>query len=30
MERDQGGILGLLWQKENGNWRIVSYEAFSP
>jgi len=30
MERDQGGILGLLWQKENGNWRIVSYEAYSP
>ena len=30
LERDQGGILGLLWQKENGNWRIVSYEAFSP
>ncbi len=30
MEGDQGGILGLLWQKENGNWRIVSYEAFAP
>jgi hypothetical protein len=28
MERDQGGVLGLLWKKENGNWRIVSYEAF--
>ena len=28
MERDQGGVLGLLWQKENGNWKIVSYEAF--
>ena len=28
MERDQGGVLGLLWKKENGNWKIVSYEAF--
>ncbi len=21
-------VLGLLWSKENGNWRLVSYEAF--
>ena len=28
LERDQGGVLGLLWKKENGRWKIVSYEAF--
>ena len=28
LEGDQGGVLGLLWKKENNNWRIVSYEAF--
>ncbi|MCH8017644.1 MAG: hypothetical protein IH917_13585, partial [Acidobacteria bacterium] len=28
LEGDQGGVLGLLWQKENGNWKIVSYEVF--
>ena len=28
LERYQGGVLGLLWQKENGQWKIVSYEAF--
>ena len=28
IERDQGGVLGLLWKKENGQWKIVSYEAF--
>ena len=28
LERDQGGVLGLLWKKENGQWKIVSYEAF--
>ena len=22
------GILGLLWTRENGNWRIVSYRVF--
>ena len=24
-----GGALGLLWTRENGNWRIISYEAFN-
>ena len=28
LERDQGGVLGLLWKRENGRWKIVSYEAF--
>ncbi len=28
MEGDQGGVLGLLWAKENDRWKIVSYEAF--
>ncbi len=28
MEGDQGGVLGLLWAKEKGRWKIVSYEAF--
>ena len=28
LEGDQGGVLGLLWKKENGNWRIVAYEVF--
>jgi hypothetical protein len=23
-----GGILGLLWNRENGQWRIVAYRAF--
>jgi hypothetical protein len=23
-----GGVLGLLWMRENGNWRIVSYRTF--
>ena len=22
---NRGGVLGLLWMRENGNWRIVSY-----
>ncbi len=26
---ENGGVLGLLWTRENGNWRIVSYEAFN-
>ncbi len=25
---DGGGVLGLIWMKEDGNWRIISYEAF--
>jgi len=28
VEGQEGAIFGLLWTKENGNWRIVSYEAF--
>ncbi len=24
----EGGALGLLWIREDGFWRIVSYEAF--
>ena len=28
LERDQGEVLGLLWKRENGRWKIVSYEAF--
>jgi hypothetical protein len=28
LEGDQGGVLGLLWARENGRWKIVSYEAF--
>ncbi len=28
IEGDQGGVLGLLWAKENGRWKIVSYEVF--
>ena len=23
-----GGVLGLLWNRENGQWRIVAYRAF--
>ncbi len=23
-----GGVFGLVWTRENGHWRIVSYEAF--
>jgi hypothetical protein len=23
-----GGVFGLTWTRENGNWRIVSYESF--
>ena len=23
-----GGTLGLLWERENGSWRIVSYRTF--
>jgi hypothetical protein len=23
-----GGVLGLLWMRENGKWRIVSYRSF--
>lgn len=25
----EGGVLGLLWIREDGFWRIVSYEAFA-
>jgi hypothetical protein len=25
-----GGILGLLWSRDNGQWRIVAYRAFEP
>ena len=25
---DAGGVLGLLWQREDSNWRIVAYEVF--
>ncbi len=28
LEGDQGGVLGLLWRRENGRWKIVSYEVF--
>ena len=28
IEGDEGGILGLLWRKMQGRWRIVSYESF--
>ena len=24
---DQGGILGLLWDKQDGDWKIVSYDV---
>ena len=27
IEEELGGTLGLLWMKEAGEWRIVSYEA---
>jgi hypothetical protein len=27
-KRERAGTLGLLWARENGNWRIVSYRAF--
>jgi hypothetical protein len=27
-KREKAGALGLLWMKEDGNWRIVSYRAF--
>ena len=27
--KDEGGaILGLLWNRENGQWRIVAYRSF--
>ena len=26
--RRQGGVLGLLWTRENETWRIISYDAF--
>jgi hypothetical protein len=26
-QRD-AGVLGLLWKRENGNWRIISYRSF--
>jgi hypothetical protein len=25
---DGGAVFGLLWARENGNWRLVSYEVF--
>jgi hypothetical protein len=25
-----GGVFGLVWAREDGHWRIVSYEAFEP
>ena len=27
-EENQGGVLGLLWMREIGNWRIISWEVF--
>ena len=27
-KRERAGALGLLWIREEGNWRIVSYRAF--
>ena len=27
-KREGSAILGLLWTRENGNWRIVAWEAF--
>jgi hypothetical protein len=27
-KRERAGVLGLLWIREEGNWRIVSYRAF--
>ena len=29
VEGNQGGALGLLWTKESGAWRIVSWEAYA-
>jgi len=26
----EGGVLGLLWIREDEFWRIVTYEAFEP
>ena len=28
VEGNRGGVFGLLWTKENGAWRIVSWEAY--
>jgi hypothetical protein len=25
-----GGVLGLLWTRENGQWKLVSYQPLSP
>ena len=27
---DKGGIIGLLWTRENGAWRLVSWQVFEP
>ena len=26
----EGGILGLLWRRVEGQWRIVTYKVFTP
>ena len=26
---ERGGVFGLLWAREDGTWRVVSFEAFS-
>ena len=25
-----GGVLGLLWTREEGKWRMVSYQSLNP
>ena len=27
---DGGGVLGLLWARDNGKWKIVSYQPLKP
>ena len=26
-EEDQGGIIALLWDKQEGAWKVVSYDV---
>jgi hypothetical protein len=27
---NRGGVLGVMWKREDGDWRIVSWEVFEP
>ena len=30
LDKDFGGVLGILWAREDGQWRILSYDAIEP